>query len=224
MGQSVQRAELCWHQTFQAGFAVKEQSPPTIGYLTCRLPDCDAWPRAKNTSAAQAGVQLQGCRFCTGSEPLSINISPREPRNLLSRLGGVDGFDQDESGGESDEGSKVSLCFLATKSNPLETFQLSDSLLNTRPPPVERLGKYLGNDPGVFPERNDRHRTMFACDLSVFSTVHCLTGHACMPEKDNPCPRPPHEAGYPAQGAAESRNVGNLMPPHRSGRTPREAP
>jgi hypothetical protein len=97
-------------------------------------------------------------------------------------------------------------------------------LLNTRPPPVERFCKYLRDDPGVFPERNDRHRAMFACDLSVFGTVRCLTGYACMPEKDTPCQRPPHEAGYPAQGATEFRNVGNLMPPHRSGRTPGEAP
>lgn len=89
-------------------------------------------------------------------------------------LGGVDGFDQDEGRRKGDEGSEVPFCFFTAQGNPLETFQLSDGLLNTRPAPVECLCKYLGDDPGVFPERDDRHRTIFACDFSIFGTVIAL--------------------------------------------------
>jgi hypothetical protein len=41
-------------------------------------------------------------------------------------LGGVDGFDQDERGGEGDKGAEVSFGFLAAQGDAFEAFEFSD--------------------------------------------------------------------------------------------------
>ncbi len=56
-------------------------------------------------------------------------------------LGGVDGFDQDEAGGERDDGGEVPLCFLAAQGDALEALELADGLLDASATPVKRLGE-----------------------------------------------------------------------------------
>src|SRR4051812_240313 len=51
-------------------------------------------------------------------------------RHLVSTLGRVDGFGEDEHEAESDEGSVVPGGFLARESNALEALELSDALLD----------------------------------------------------------------------------------------------
>jgi len=60
---------------------------------------------------------------------------------ILSRLGGVDGFDQDKGTGERDEGSEVLRRLLAAQGDALEALDLADALLGASAPLVEDLGK-----------------------------------------------------------------------------------
>lgn len=64
-------------------------------------------------------------------------------------LGPVDGFDYDEPGGESDEGSEVGCGFLAAEGDPLEALQLADRLLNAGAASVKELGEEGGLLAGV---------------------------------------------------------------------------
>ena len=50
--------------------------------------------------------------------------------------GGVDGFDQDERGGEGDKGAEVSFGFFAAQGDAFEAFELSDHLLDAGTAPV----------------------------------------------------------------------------------------
>jgi hypothetical protein len=66
----------------------------------------------------------------------------------------VDGFDEDESEYESDEGAEVSVRLLAAERDPLEAFELADQLLDARSGAIERFrkegwpvpGRRLGGD------------------------------------------------------------------------------
>lgn len=60
-------------------------------------------------------------------------------------LGRVDGFDQDEGGGDCDDGPEVSGGFLATQGDAFEAFELSHHLFDAGPPPVARLGEVPWN-------------------------------------------------------------------------------
>jgi hypothetical protein len=59
-------------------------------------------------------------------------------------LGGVDGFDEDKSEGESDKGSEVPGRFLAAERDALEALQFADQLLDAGARPIERLRKESG--------------------------------------------------------------------------------
>ena len=72
-------------------------------------------------------------------------------------LGHVDGFDEDEGECESNDGSVVLCCLLATERHALETLELAHSLLDAGASPVERLGEEPRPVPGRRLERD--HRT-----------------------------------------------------------------
>src|SRR3954468_570354 len=58
---------------------------------------------------------------------------------LTPRLGGVDGFDDDEAQSKCDEGSEVLVRLLAAERHPLETLQLAHKLLDAGAGAIERL-------------------------------------------------------------------------------------
>jgi hypothetical protein len=60
---------------------------------------------------------------------------------LRTELGGVDGFDEDESKGESDKGPEVPGGLLAAQRDALEALHFPDQLLDAGARPVERLRK-----------------------------------------------------------------------------------
>jgi hypothetical protein len=53
----------------------------------------------------------------------------------------VDGFDQDEAGGEGDEGQEVGFRLLASQGDASETLELADRLLDAGACLIERLGE-----------------------------------------------------------------------------------
>jgi len=69
-------------------------------------------------------------------------------------LGRVDGFDQDESAGERDEGGEVLCGFLAAQGDPFEAFDLADTLLDAGAPLVEDAGKEGRLCGGILAVRN----------------------------------------------------------------------
>ena len=61
-----------------------------------------------------------------------------------SRLGPVDGFDQDYGVGESDEGFEVGCGFLAAQFDAFEVLELSDGLFYAGAVPTEALANPFG--------------------------------------------------------------------------------
>ena len=58
---------------------------------------------------------------------------------MVSNLGRVDGFDDDEAKSECDEGCKVLARFLAAERNALEALELAHKLLDTGAGAIERF-------------------------------------------------------------------------------------
>jgi hypothetical protein len=90
----------------------------------------------------------------------------------------VDGFDQDESGGEGDEGGKVSLCLFASEGDALEALELTDGLLDARPASVESRGEEVGFVLFVGLGRDDGNDPALARRLTV-----CLAGIALVADR-----------------------------------------
>src|SRR5215211_5557191 len=84
-----------------------------------------------------------------GDKKPRLQIASRDHRDRLvgalavqtCELGPVDGFDDDEAEGESDESAEVLVGFLATQGDALEALELADQLLDAGARPVERLRK-----------------------------------------------------------------------------------
>jgi hypothetical protein len=72
----------------------------------------------------------------------TVMARPHGPQRLVdAALGGVDGFDEDESKGESDKGPEVPGGLLAAQRDALEALHFPDQLLDAGARPVERLRK-----------------------------------------------------------------------------------
>lgn len=77
--------------------------------------------------------------------PIAYPHPARRPRTKVRdggrhrRLGGVDGFDEDEGEGEGDDCGKALLCLLAAQGHPLEALELSEALLDAGAAFVELL-------------------------------------------------------------------------------------
>ena len=93
-----------------------------------------------------------------------------------NRLGPVDGFDQDEGGGEGDEGAEVCGRLFAAQSDAFEAFELPDGLFDAGPSPVERPCKALWPVFGVLSVGNDGQGASFPGELAVSGTVIALVG------------------------------------------------
>ena len=68
----------------------------------------------------------------------------------------MDGFDEDEGEGESDDGGEAALCLFAAQRHPLETLELSEALLDPGTALVERLREEGRAVLGVGFERDGR--------------------------------------------------------------------
>jgi hypothetical protein len=82
-------------------------------------------------------------------------------------LGRVDGFDQDESCGEGDDGGEVSPGLLAAECQALEAFELADGLLDPGSAAIERLREEARLVLLVGLGRNDGDRAAVASRLPV---------------------------------------------------------
>ena len=91
-------------------------------------------------------------------------------------LGPVDGFDQDEGGGECDEGTEVSGRLFAAQGDALEAFELADSLFGAGAGSVERPCEPLWPVFGVLAVGNDGQGAFFPGALAVFGAVIGLVG------------------------------------------------
>ena len=88
----------------------------------------------------------------------------------------MDGFDQDEGGGESDERAEVCGGFLATQGDAFEAFELPDGLFDACPPPVERFCEAYWPVFGVLSVGNDGQGASFPGELTVSGAVIALVG------------------------------------------------
>jgi hypothetical protein len=117
-----------------------------------------------------------------------------------SKLGHVDGFDEDEAQSKSDEGAVVLVGLLAAQSNALESLELAHGLLDTSPPAVERLGKELRLLFGGRPMRNHGADATGAGSLPVGFGVIALVTHS----------RPRRDVGPKIEQGFEVRTVADL--------------
>ena len=88
----------------------------------------------------------------------------------------MDGFDQDEGSGESDERAEVCGGLFAAQSDAFEAFELSDGLFDARPSPVERPCEAFWPVFGVFSVGNDGQGASFPGELTVSGAVVALVG------------------------------------------------
>jgi hypothetical protein len=79
----------------------------------------------------------------------------------------VDGFDQDEGAGKGDESREVLRCFLAAQGDPLEAFELADSLLDPGAAFVEDTGKESGACGSVFSVWDGWADAAAACSVTI---------------------------------------------------------
>ena len=89
----------------------------------------------------------------------------------------MDGFDDDEAEGESDERAEVLVGFLATEGDALEALELADQLLDAGACPVERLRKESWPVSGRGLERDHRADAPFARGRAIARAVVPFVTH-----------------------------------------------
>ena len=68
----------------------------------------------------------------------------------------MDGFNQHQPAGKTDEGRVADVGLLAAHGDPFESLELANGLFDARPEFIETLGKEAASLPGVFTTRDDR--------------------------------------------------------------------
>jgi hypothetical protein len=94
----------------------------------------------------------------------------------MSRLGRVDGFDQDEAANEGDQGAIVLGGLFAAQGEALEAFELSHGVLDAGAGFVEGFGKEGGLVGGIGTMRDDRTDAALAGGLAVGLGIVALVG------------------------------------------------
>src|SRR5215218_2737588 len=102
---------------------------------------------------------------------------PSSSQTTAFKLGRVDGFDDDEAEGESDERAEVRVGFLATEGDALEALELADQLLDAGACPVERLRKESWPVSGRGLERDHRADAPFARGRAIARAVGPFVTH-----------------------------------------------
>lgn len=105
----------------------------------------DGIPTGNSTERDQ--IRLELSTFVTptfqvlGLVQRDFNTSGGFPEDFRGtvRLGGVDGFDEDEAQGEGDDSSEGAFGFFAAERYPFEALELSETLLDAGAAPIERL-------------------------------------------------------------------------------------
>ena len=86
---------------------------------------------------------------------------------MLSSLGRVAGFDQDEAENKRDERAVILRRLLASKGDTLEAFELANRLFDAGPRLVECFRKEVGHVFGVGSIRYCRVYSALACGLAI---------------------------------------------------------
>jgi len=94
----------------------------------------------------------------------------------------VDGFDQDEPAGESDDGCEVLFGFFASHGDALEALDLANEVLDASAQPVEVTGKEARLSLGIFAMWDDRTNAARACRVAIGAGIVALVA-------DNPARR-----------------------------------
>ena len=97
-------------------------------------------------------------------------------QDLRTRLGRVDGFDQDEAEGERDEGTVIARSLLATKGDALEALEFADGLLDARPRFVEDFREESWSVGCSRAMRNDRTNAALAGAVAIGFGVVTFVG------------------------------------------------